>query len=129
MSLDDCSHDVERFRAVLAQRLGLLLGFLAEPLRRRSEAHRQTLDVYLDTLEASSGRSGRATPRGHRAKPLPISSDAGSRKRASTSSRRSAVRLEERNLAEATLDLWRPNNYGWSSTSLRRSVEEESGLE
>jgi chemotaxis protein methyltransferase CheR len=48
--------EVERFRGIVARRLGLYvddskLGLLADVLRRRAETHRQMCDTYLGRLE------------------------------------------------------------------------------
>jgi chemotaxis protein methyltransferase CheR len=52
------SGDVERFRGIVARRLGLAfddakLGFLADVLGRRAQAHGQWCEVYLGQLESA----------------------------------------------------------------------------
>lgn len=55
------SRDVDRFRTIVARRMGLQfedgkLGFLAEVLRRRLQAIRQPCEAYLAGLETNSAR-------------------------------------------------------------------------
>lgn len=66
MKVTASANDIERFRDAVARRLGLQfddskLAFLAEVLKRRVEAGRQTTEQYLcalDSLESCGGETG-----------------------------------------------------------------------